>query len=340
MPEKVMTDPEGGEEATLFPKTAGEKLRDARESQGLTLADVAARTRIPMRHLEAIEISDYTGLPSPTYSVGFAKAYARAVGADEVAIGREVRGQADVAPRPTEYIPYEIADPSRLPPRGLTTVVSVVAVLLLMGVGIWYGTSWFRGDGSSAAPAPVASPVTSPVATAPVPAATAPAVSTGAQVTLTATDTVWLRLYDSAGKTLFQGELKPGDHVDVPADADRPMVNVGRPDQLKVTVNGSIVAPLGTGERAIKDVGVSAEALLARGQEAPGTAGLTASPPLPGAVARAAPARTPTRTPADRIQTDPAQSTAVGRDRADQDRNTSADAPTPGAPPQGDLPQR
>jgi hypothetical protein len=102
-----------------------------------------------------------------------------------------------------------------------------------------------------------------PPPTAPPPVA-APAAS-GA-VVLTATDVVWLRVYDTTGKTLFQGELKPGEHFDVPADAVHPMINVGRPDQIQVTVNGSIVPPLGAGNRAIKDVEISAEALIARNQ--------------------------------------------------------------------------
>ncbi|MFX8086635.1 helix-turn-helix transcriptional regulator, partial [Acinetobacter baumannii] len=92
----------------------------------LTLDDVAARTRVPMRHLEAIELSNYAGLPSPTYAVGFAKAYARAVGLDEVAIGREVRQEVSNSPRAPEYEPYDVSDPSRLPPRGLATGLAVV----------------------------------------------------------------------------------------------------------------------------------------------------------------------------------------------------------------------
>jgi cytoskeletal protein RodZ len=268
-----MTEPESGEEATLFPKTAGEKLREARITQGLSLAEVAARTRVPMRHLEAIEISDFSGLPSSTYSVGFSKAYARAVGLDEVMIGREVRGQADVTQRPAEYQPYEMNDPARLPPRGLATILSVVAVLIVIAIGIWYGTTWFRGEESSMpAPAPV-------TATAPAPApppVAAPAPPPTGQVVLTATDVVWLRVYDSTGKALFQGEMQPGDHFDVPVTADHPMINVGRPDKLQVTVNGSNVPPLGAGDHAIKDVEISAQALMARNQPAATTTpGLT-----------------------------------------------------------------
>jgi len=291
-----MTEPEGGEEATLFPKTAGERLREARVGQGLSLADIATRTRVPMRHLEAIENSNYSGLPSPTYAVGFAKAYARAVGADEVEIGREVRNLSDAGPRMPEYQPYELDDPARLPPRGLATVVGVVAALLTIGVIIWYGTNWFRSE--EAPPAPVATadtPVAAPAAAPVVPVSPPPTAS--GQVTLVARDVVWMRVYDAAGKTLFQGELQPGNRYDVPAGADRPMINVGRPDQLQVLVNGSQVQPLGDGKRAIKDVEITAAALMARGKtdaaNGAGTASSTTSPASPAPPA----ARTPSPVP-------------------------------------------
>ena len=62
-----MAEHTGSEE--LFgaqPRPPGERLRQARVAQGLTIADIAARTRVPTRHLEAIETGDYSGLPSPT----------------------------------------------------------------------------------------------------------------------------------------------------------------------------------------------------------------------------------------------------------------------------------
>ena len=55
-------------------------MRVAREEKGLTLEDVAAQTRIPRRHLESLENSDWERLPAPTYTTGFAKSYATAVG--------------------------------------------------------------------------------------------------------------------------------------------------------------------------------------------------------------------------------------------------------------------
>jgi cytoskeletal protein RodZ len=71
--------------------TVGERLRAAREEKKLSLEDVAAQTRIPQRHLESIEIADWEKLPAPTYTVGFAKSYASAVGLDRTDIGDQLR---------------------------------------------------------------------------------------------------------------------------------------------------------------------------------------------------------------------------------------------------------
>ena len=259
-----MTDPDPGEEATLFPKTAGERLREAREAQGLSLAEIGARTRIPVRQLEAIEASNFSALPSITYSVGFAKAYARAVGADEVAIARDIRGQNDMTTRHVEYESFEQTDSSRTPTSGIVIACVIGALLLLIGVGLWYGTPWFRGDGSAppAAPTEVAQvPQAAPVV-APTPVA-------AGHVTITATDEVWMRIYDATGTTLYENTLKAGDRYDVPADANNPMINVGRPDKLQVMVDGTAVPPLGDGARPIKDIPISAAALAARASGVP-----------------------------------------------------------------------
>ncbi len=244
------------------PARPGEMLRGARESRGLSLAEVAARTRVPQRHLEALEAGDYTALPSPTYAVGFAKAYARAVGGDEVTIAQEVRRDLDrLGPRRPEYVPYETADPARVPSRGIAIAGVGIALAVLILVGLWYGTSLFQpGTGAAASGDAV---VSQTIAPSPTPVAT-PAAPTGGQVVLTASDEVWLRVYDADNKTLYLGTMKAGERFEVPASAKDPMINVGRPDKLAVTLNGSAIPPLGDGSRAIKDVRVSGEAIAAR----------------------------------------------------------------------------
>ncbi len=293
-----MTDPEAGEEATLFPKTAGEKLREAREALGLSMAEVAARTRIPMRQLEAIEQSDFGQLPSITYAVGFAKAYARAVGVDEVETARAVRGANDSTVRRTEYEGYEVNDPARVPSRGVAIFGALAALLVLIGVGLWYGTNLFRGQENGAPPLVV------PTDTPPSAAEPTPVPAKTGQVTLTGKDEVWLRVYEAdgtpRGATLFENTLKAGDHFDVPLSAKNPLINVGRPDKLQITVNGSAVAALGDGKVALKDVPISAAALLARpAARAPESSPTPAATTLP--VTRATTASSVQRQPARQV---------------------------------------
>lgn len=306
-----MTDADPGSlEPIEPPKRPGERLRAAREAQGLSLVDVAARTRIPQRHLESIEAGTYDNLPSQTYAMGFARAYARAVGVDEVALAADVRGELDrtwdrkVQSRPV----YEVNEPSRTPPSGLVWGGLIVAVLLIVGVGLWYGTDLFRGGGATETAAQTAAEVAVPV---PQTVAPAPTPAANDQVTVTATDEVWVRIYDGADKTLLMKTLAPGERYDIPAGTQGAQINVGRPDKLAITVGGKPVAPLGTGRVAIKDVSLAPADLLARGSGA-----ATA----PGAAAPAATAGTGTPRAAARPVTRP---TATAP--------TAAPAPTPAA---------
>ena len=259
---------------TGAPGRAGDRLRLAREAKGLDLDEVAARTRIPQRHLEAIEQGEFSRLPSTTYAVGFARAYARAVGADEPSIAADVRAAIAVKwdrPAPT---PVYDEDPVRSPSRGIVWVGVIIALLLVLGAALWFGSALFRRD--STAPAPVTAPAAAPAA---APAPVAAPTPAGGQVTLIASDEVWVRIYDAANKTLLIKTLAPGERFDVPAGADRPMINTGRPDKLAVTVNGSAVPPLGSGKVAIMNVPISAEALLARAPTAPPATGGNSSAP-------------------------------------------------------------
>lgn len=58
----------------------GNQLRLKRQAQALSLTEVAAKTRIQLRLLQAIESGDLEELPEPIYIQGFIKIYADALG--------------------------------------------------------------------------------------------------------------------------------------------------------------------------------------------------------------------------------------------------------------------
>jgi cytoskeleton protein RodZ len=265
-------------EPGLFPQSVGERLRILREAAGLDLNDIGTRTRIPLRHLEAIERGDYAALPSPTYALGFTRSYARAVGTEEAPLISQLREDLGREDPMAQTMPYEPADPARVPSRLLAWTAA--ALFLVVAVGYWTWRSNYWGP-DAVTPMPSETPATPPpvVATTggtPAPAAVPPAPATG-EVVLTATAPVWLRIYDASKTKLFEKEMAVGERYVVPANASNPMILTGRPDGLKVTVGGTEVPPLGTAEKSIKDVGVSAAALAAR----PPVAAPLVPPPVP-----------------------------------------------------------
>src|SRR4051794_20144537 len=163
----------------------GEQLRRAREAKGMSLDDVASRTRIPIRHLQNIEREEWDALPAATYAVGFTRNYANAVGLDGPALARTLRerigGPSHRAAAP-EY--YAQADPARVPPKSL--VFGAIFVAILIGAYLLWRSSALGGG--SAPVQPVDIPVQQAPAAAPAqPAAPSPQAVAGQPVTLVAT---------------------------------------------------------------------------------------------------------------------------------------------------------
>ena len=72
----------GADEQADARASLGDWLRRAREARGLTLDGITQETRIPRRHLEAIEHGDLGALPD-FYQRAEVRAFARVVGVDE-----------------------------------------------------------------------------------------------------------------------------------------------------------------------------------------------------------------------------------------------------------------
>jgi cytoskeleton protein RodZ len=264
------TTPETVENQEFKFKTVGEQLRDARTERALTLNEVASQTRVPVRHLEALEASDFGALPGSTYSVGFAKAYARFVGLDANVIASDLRnelaqgGHAGFIPVTPEYEP---ADSGRVPPRWLAWTAAGIALAGLIGYFLWRSMA-FSPDMSTEPATEKAIVAKGDTANK---TAELPPPANGA-VVITAKEGVWLKIYDNDKKRLFEAEMKAGETYTVPADANNPMIKTGRPQSITVTVGGKAVPALGAADRTISDVGVSAAALLARKPEEAATA--------------------------------------------------------------------
>jgi cytoskeletal protein RodZ len=247
--------------------TVGERLRAAREEKGLSLEDIAAQTRIPQRHLESIENAEWDKLPAPTYTVGFAKSYAGAVGLDRNEIGdqlREEMGGQRFASSQSEVI--EAADPARTMPKWLV-ISAVVAVILLILVMTLLNRRALEQPGPTAStPAPTAAVAPK----RPMQQPTAPAGAAQGPVVLTATGPAWIQVTDQ-GKTLFMGELQPGQTYTVPATATDPLLKAGKPEALRINVGSAVAPPVGPPGKVASKVSLKPANLL-RGPAQPAAA--------------------------------------------------------------------
>ena len=245
--------------------TVGERLRAAREERGLSLEDVAAQTRIPQRHLESIETAEWDKLPAPTYTVGFAKSYASAVGLDRASIGdqlREEMGGQRFASSQSEVI--EAADPARTMPKWLviSAVIAVVALVIVMSV-LNRRSLEQPAEVASNAPAPVATPAAPPAQQA---AAPTPAASAEGPVVLTATAPAWLRVTDQ-GKKLYEGVLQAGQTYAVPSTATAPMLRIGAPEAVRITVGNAVAPPVGPAGQVTSNVSLKGPDLMKGGAQ-------------------------------------------------------------------------
>ena len=263
-----MNEETSGEEESGVPEGIGQQLRAEREARGLTIEQVAAETRIPMRHLVVIERGDFQDLPARTYAVGFARTYARMLELDTDEVVARVRDELDAQPPVRQHRPaaFEPGDPARVPSRGLFWLAAAGGLAIIV-LAFLFMRSVFTP--AAELPSLVEQQEAEQAAAAAQAAADPdpqdePATPTGPVVFTALEEGIWVKFYDAAGRQLMQKQMAEGESYTVPDDANGPQVWTGRPDAFSITVGGREIPRLATEQRIMRDVPVDADALLAR----------------------------------------------------------------------------
>jgi len=231
----------------------GAELKKEREARGISLADIAASTKIGRRYLEALEEDRLKDLQGSFFTKGTIRAYAKALGLDDQDVLRRY-AEAGVFGRTEEpRILRAVAGPSRL--RAIVfAVLAIIAVIILTIV-----ISAVLKPKSAPTPATIketplpesrllipppptettAAPgVTQPATT--VPPATAPAsppVETkGLVLDLEMTHETWIQV-DSDGRRVLEGLLPPGFRTRVSAVSEI-LMNLGNAGGVICVING------------------------------------------------------------------------------------------------------
>lgn len=255
--------------------SVGETLRQARLKQSLDLCAVAARTKINIKYLEAIEADRRESLPSGFFYRSFVDQYAKSLSLDTQQIDAEVNRLLSVdAPLPLPCYEHVVSQSvSPMKSRGFHSwrmYVSLAALLLMVTGGAGVYTLWRDSRSSlsvqavidnvrSFAKAPPirmklparvkpTKPVTGvPLSPAPVyveTAATQPiAESDKVTLDLRAIEPTWVSV-SSDGNPVFSGILQPNESKTV-AGKESAKIRTGNAAGIEVRLNGKLLAPLG-----------------------------------------------------------------------------------------------
>ena len=180
----------------------GEALRQGREAQGLSIAELAGRLNMGLEQLQALEAADTSRLPEAVFVIAQARRVASSLAIDISGPLQMLRANGpfqsqaasvQTTPSPGPAGPRPSPRPQILGPLAL-------AAAILAGVataGVLLRQQWLQ---QRAQPGPAGSPI--PVPTAAQPAAVA---ASSPELVLRSQEPSWLEVKAEAGKVLFRG---------------------------------------------------------------------------------------------------------------------------------------
>jgi cytoskeleton protein RodZ len=247
--------------STADPPSLGTMLRDARERAGLSVNDVAERTRIRSTLIREIEADDFGGCGGNFYARGHVRSIATTLRLDPAPFVSRFNMQAEMTqpiglpvlpafepPRTRGRVPKRA---SRVPGAGQTPKVRVqrpgpnwtsamlvaAAVVAMLAIGSFV-LATVQKPVAQVVPRPAPAP-SSPSAARPT---SAPPVTQGPQggVSLrlrVTTGSSWVRITGGSGRALFQGVLDTGAVKEF-SDPDALTVKYGNSRAVSVVLNG------------------------------------------------------------------------------------------------------
>ena len=234
----------------LGPQTVGARLREAREKRGLSLRQLATRTRISVNSLEALEKSDISRLPGGIFTRSFIRTYALEVGLDPDRTIQEFIEELPPAAATATAHQRVIEDSEKLDSdrKAVLTLMRIAAISVpLIGLLIYFGNRR-TALAPPVEPAPdvesasgieeklQVQPATAPIAATPAatPAASVPAAPLTIEIAPRAP--CWISV-TADDRSLFSGLMRAGDRRVITAK-EYITVSVGDAGAFEYTLNG------------------------------------------------------------------------------------------------------
>jgi cytoskeleton protein RodZ len=115
----------------------GQRLREAREAAGLTLAEVSSRLKMPLRVVQSLEDEDWSRLGAPVFVRGQLRSYARLLGIDAAPV-EDAAGVSVV--EPPVLVPRTYTSPlQRFAEHAARRAVYIVMTVAI-AIPVWLAT--------------------------------------------------------------------------------------------------------------------------------------------------------------------------------------------------------
>lgn len=245
----------------------GTELKRARLQRGLSLQELANRTKISPPILRALEDNDEQRLPGGIFTRGFLKSYAREVGLNPQEIVEHYT--AALAPPPPEPPEehrsrrelrgtVELRLPQGTWPAARLIALAAIAVVYILFVGKWGPGQPGRSESPAARAAatpearaasapperagtvpssPAAVPATAAVGSSEAPALPAGTSGTRLRVDLQPTKACWISVTADGRKVVYR-LMAANDRESIEA-ADELLLRIGEPANVRVSINGA-----------------------------------------------------------------------------------------------------
>jgi len=249
----------------------GSELKRAREACGISIHEMATRTKIAITALECLERNDFSRLPGGIFGRAFVRSYATEVGMEpDAAVSRfsDLLEQAEraEAERKAAMRPEITLDDRMFLARQqrallMLRIVMVVVVVAVLALAIWQGRAYLQrraaakaaaaSEPASSANEPAVAPAAVPMAVTATPGPAPPPVDAVARM-IVEFDVIaesWLSISVDSGPPVVARVFLAGERQRVEADREV-LVDLANAGAVRMAINGRQAKPLGkTGER-------------------------------------------------------------------------------------------
>jgi cytoskeleton protein RodZ len=249
----------------------GEWLRRQRELREINLRDIAERTKISLRYLEAMEADRFDLLPAPIFAKGFLREYARYVGLspDEV-INHYLAVQQAEQPEEKEDTlirrsrPKPV-DPGQPPVRrtwsyGLVLTLAGLILLALVALAAWLADKRKDEPRVEQSAPPIAAPP-APAVLEPTPPPLVEEPRAPLEVTLDFTKDCWVEAVID-GKNRFSELRVQGESLQLEAETSV-VLTLGNAGAVEVQVNGHALPLTAQEGEVVRDLLIDLETVRA-----------------------------------------------------------------------------